>query len=428
MVEPKGAFPVLWRHRDFLRLWTGESISQLGTMVSFVVIPLTAVTVLHASAFKVGLLTMFESLAFLAIGLPAGAWCDRMRRRPIMIAADVGRGLLLASIPVAAAMHRLTIEQLYAVVLANGVLTVFFEISYQSYLPTLVGREHVVEGNAKLEASRSVAQVAGPSLGGFLAQLFTAPLALYADAASFLWSAVWVRAIRADEQQPDRPEQRQLLQEIGEGLRYVLGHRILRAIVGCTGTGNLFKAATSAVYIVFLVRGLHVSSGTIGILLGIGSTGGILAAVTVSAVTKIVGQARMIWLSTAITSPFSLLIPLTSHGWGLAFFATGWFGVGVGVVYYNVAQVSFRQALTPTRLLGRMNATMRFLVWGTIPLGGLLGGVLGSTIGLRPTLWVCGAGQVAATLWVITSPLVRMREVPVFADEEMETVHPATQA
>jgi MFS family permease len=419
---------MLWRHRDFLRLWTGESISQMGTWASFVVIPLVAVTALHASTFQVGLLTTFESLAFLAIGLPAGAWCDRMRRRPIMIAADTGRALLLASVPVVAAVHRLTIWQLYAVVLASGALTVFFEISYQSYLPALVGREHVVDGNAKLEASRSVAQVAGPSLGGLLAQLFTAPLALYADAFSFLWSAVWVCAIRADEPRPHRPEQRHLRREIGEGLRYVLSHRILRDIAGCSGTGNLFKSAMGSVYVVFLVRGLHVSSGTVGLLLGIGSTGGILAAVTVSAVTKIVGQARMIWLSTAVSSPFSLLIPLASHGWGLTLFAAGWFGVGVGVVYYNVAQVSFRQALTPTHLLGRMNATMRFLVWGTIPLGGLLGGALGSTIGLRPTLWVCAVGEVAATLWVVNSPLLRMREVPVLADEETETAHPATQA
>jgi MFS family permease len=418
---------MLWSHRDFLRLWTGESISQLGTMVSFVVIPLTAVTALHASTFQVGLLTTFESLAFLLIGLPAGAWSDRMRRRPIMIAADLGRALLLVSIPVAAAVHRLTIGQLYAVVLVNGVLTVFFEIAYQSYLPVLVGREHVVEGNAKLEVSRSAAQVAGPSLGGFLAQLYTAPTALYVDAGSFLWSAAWVRAIRAEEPRPHRPERRRMRQEIGEGLRYVLGHRILRDIAGCTATGNLFKAAMSAVYIVFLVRDMGVSPRTVGVLLSIGSAGGILAAVTVSTVTRIVGQARMIWLSTAVTSPFSLLIPLTGHGWGLALFAAGWFGVGVGIVYYNVAQVSFRQALTPTRLLGRMNATMRFLVWGTIPLGGLLGGVLGTSIGLRPTLWVCAVGEVSATLWVVTSPLFRMRETPVLADEEMETAQTAAR-
>src|SRR5215212_6430306 len=184
--------PSLWHHRDFLRLWTGDSISQIGTMVSLIAMPLLAIKVLDATPFEVGLLSTFETLAFLLVGLPAGAWVDRLRRRNVLIVGDVGRAVLLGSLPVAWYFDVLTLVQLYAVALAAGVLTVFFDVAYQSYLPTLVGRDHLVEGNAKLEASRAVSAIAGPSIGGGLVQALTAPYALLVDAASYLWSAVWI--------------------------------------------------------------------------------------------------------------------------------------------------------------------------------------------------------------------------------------------
>lgn len=401
----------LWHHRGFLRLWTGDTISQFGTQISYLAMPLLAVKTLHASTFEVGLLATFETLAFLLVGLPAGAWCDRMRRRPVLIAGDVGRAVLLGSIPLAAVLHHLTLAQLYVVALATGVLTVFFDVSYQSYLPVLVGREHIVDGNGKLESSRAVSQVAGPSVGGFLVQVFTAPYAILVDALSFAWSAAWILAIRTPEPAPERPEQRDLGKEIAEGLRYVLGHPILRKIAGCTGSFNLCTSAEGAVIVLFFVRKLHLSAGTIGVLLSLGSIGGVLGAATVGAATRRIGQARMIWLSVSVTAPFALLVPLTGNGWRMSLFAIGFFVTSVGVIYYNVAQVSFRQAITPNRLLGRMNATMRFLVWGTMPLGGLLGGALGTTIGLRPTLWVFAVGQLLAALWVVFSPLLHMRDV-----------------
>ncbi len=404
---------LVWHH-DFRLLWAGETISQLGSQVSVLVLPLVAVLYLHASTFEVGVLTALESVAFLLVGLPAGAWCDRVRRRPVMIVADLARAALLASIPVAAALGVLTIGQLFAVALLHGIATVFFDVSYQSYLPSLVGRDELMEGNAKLGASQSVAEVVGPTLGGFLVQLFTAPFAVLADAVSFLASAICVGAIRRPEPAPARPVQRHFFKEIGEGLGFVLRHPILRMIAATTGTSNFFSSAFAAVVVVFLVRSVHLSAGVIGVLMSAGSIGGILGALTASAIARRIGQARTIWISTMVTAPFGLLIPLTSSGDGLAFYVTGFFAISFGVVVYNVAQVSFRQALCPPRLLGRMNATMRFLVWGTMPLGALLGGALGTWIGLRPTLWVSQIGEVLAVGWVIASPLRRMRDLPAY--------------
>jgi len=407
-----GRSGLVW-HRDFRLLWAGETISQLGSQVSALVLPLVAVLYLHATTFDVGVLTALESVAFLLVGLPAGAWCDRLRRRPVMIAADLVRVILLASIPVAAALGVLTLDQLFAVALLHGIATVFFDVSYQSYLPSLVGRDNLMEGNAKLGGSQSVAQAVGPTLGGFLVQLFTAPFAVVADAVSFLASAVCVSAIRHREPPPQLQAHRRLFKEIGEGLGFVLRHPILRMIAGTTGTFNFFSSAFAAVEVVFLVRSVHLSAALIGVLMSAGSVGGILGALTASAIARRIGQARTIWVSALVTAPFGLLIPFTGRGDRLAFYVTGLFAISFGGVVYNVAQVSFRQALCPPRLLGRMNATMRFLVWGTMPLGALLGGALGTWIGLRPTLWVSQIGEVLAVGWVIASPLRNMRDLPV---------------
>jgi MFS family permease len=371
------------------------------------------VVVLHASTLQVGVLTALESAAFLLVGLPVGAWCDRRRRRPVMIAGDVARAVLLASVPLAAALGRLGIGQMFAVALLLGVATVFFDVSYQSYLPTLVPRSRLVEGNATLQASQSVAEVAGPGLAGYLVQLVGAPVALLADAVSFAASAVLLGTVRAREPVPRRPGRADLRAEIGEGLRFVLGHPLLRAIAGTTGTANLFNAASTAVVVVFLVRTLHLSAATIGLLLSTGSIGGVLAALTASRVARRIGQARTVWASMAVLRPVGLLVPLARPGAGLVLFAVGHAAVSASTVLYNVAQVSFRQGLCPPHLLGRMNATMRFLVWGTMPLGGLLGGVLGTWIGPRPTLWVTAAGGVLATGWVLASPLRGLRDLPV---------------
>jgi MFS family permease len=409
----------LWRHHDFRRLWVGDTISQVGTQVTFIALPLLAIKVLDATSFEVGVLTASETLAFLLVGLPAGAWVDRLRRRNVLITGDLGRALLFGSLPLAWYLDVLTLPQVYAVALLAGVLTVFFDVAYQSYLPHLVGRPHLVEGNAKLEASRAVSLIAGPSLGGYLVQWLTAPYALLVDALSYLWSAGWVAAIRRREPKPETPPVRHLGTEIREGLAFVLRHRLLRAITATTGTSNLFSTILNTAFIIVLAdqAQLNLPGGTIGLIFSVGSIGALVGAMLARRMAGRFGQGPTIWLSVALSGPLMLAVPLVERGWRLWLVAVCYCGFEASVVIYNVTQVSFRQGLCPERLLGRMNATIRFLVWGTMPLGGLLAGMLSSLIGLRPTLWVGAIGVALSFLPAFCSPLRRMRQLPTTPDE-----------
>jgi MFS family permease len=423
--EPARRRGGLWQHRQFRRLWAGETVSQFGTMISQLALPLVAILAVHASTFEVGLLTALETAAFLVVGLPAGAWVERMRFRSVLIVNDLIRAAALGSIPLAQAMGVLTIGQLYAVAIVTGVCTVFFDVAYQSYLPELVDRKLLVEGNAKLQASESVSQIAGPSIGGLLIQALTAPYAVLLDALSFLWSAGWVTAIDARPPRPERRPDRDLRAEIGAGLRFVLGNPLLRAIAACTGSFNLFSSMVFAVLYVLLARDLHISAGVIGLITSTSAIGGLVGSLVASRFTARVGQGPAIWISVAVAGPCGFVAPFVHRGWTLALLAVAQTGMSLGNVVYNITQVSFRQGLCPPELLGRMNATMRFLVWGTMPLGGLLGGVLGATIGVRGTLLVAAAGESLAFLPVFFSPLRRMRELPSYTDPAL--VAPGTE-
>jgi len=399
----------LLRHRGFRRLWFGQSVSVFGSQVTVLALPLAAVLMLHASPFQVGLLTTAEYAPFLVIGLPTGVWVDRVRRRPVMACADVLRAVVVASVPVAYLLGVLSLAQLYVVAFVQGVGTVFFDVAYMSYLPGLVGREHLVESNAKLQVSQSVAEVGGPSVSGVLVGLITAPLSLLADAASFVVSVAWLLSIADPEPAPPRGAARDLRAEIGEGLRFVLTEPVLRVIAGATATGNLFGSAFSAISVVFLVRQVGLSASTIGLLTSAGAIGGVVGALSATWLRRTVGPAPAIWGSLTVSAPFALLIPLTSPGPGLSFYALGLFMTSFGIVVYNVNQASFRQLLCPPHLLGRMNATMRFIVWGTLPLGGLLGGMLASALGDRNAIWVAATGMALAPIWLLAS---RLRRAP----------------
>jgi MFS family permease len=415
VVERRGG---LWHHMDFRRLWIGETVSQFGTFISQLALPLVAILVVHASTFQVGLLATFEMLAFLVIGLPAGAWVDRMRFRWVLIVNDVIRAAALGSIPLAQLLGVLSIGQLYVVALLTGVSTVFFDVAYQSYLPALVDREALVEGNSKLQASESVSQIAGPGVGGLLIQVFTAPYAVLIDALSFLWSAWWVAAIRARPAKPPRKPDRHLGREILEGLRFVLGNRLLRAIAGCTGSANLFSNVAFPMYYILLARQLHLSAGVIGLFTSIAAVGGLLGSLLASRIATRVGQGPAIWMSVAVSIPPAFVVPFVHRDWTLGLLALAQLISWSAVVVYNITQVSFRQGLCPPQLLGRMNATMRFLVWGTIPLGAFLGGVLGSTIGVRQTLFVAAVGGILPFLPVFFSPLRKMRDLPRYVSHD----------
>jgi len=395
----------LLRHPDFRRVWVGQTVSEAGSQVSYLAIPLAAVSTLRASAFEVSLLVTMSRLPFLLFGLPAGAWCDRLRSRPVLIAGDLGRAAVLVSIPLAAAFGVLTTGQLIAAVFLAGALTVFFDVALQSYVPYLVGRARIVEANAKLEASEKVASIAGPAIGGFLVQALTAPFAILADALSFLWSVGWIRTIGMSEPPRTRRVGARLHHEIKEGLAFVFGHPTLRAIAGYGATYIFFSSAQTAIIIVFLVRSVHLSAVTIGLLGTLASVGGVAGALSASWIARTVGHGRALRVSVILTGVFGLLIPLSAPGARLGFYVVGSAIASYGIVSFNIIQVSFRQTVCPDHLLGRMNATMRFLLLGAVPFGSLLGGALASTIGLRPTLWVSAAGALLATLWLLFTPV-----------------------
>jgi MFS family permease len=414
----------LWREPGFLKLWCGETISHFGTQVSRLAVPLVAVLLLEVSPFEFALLGTIEFLPFVLFSLPAGVWVDRLRRRPILILADLGRAISLASIPLAYLTGTLTIWQLYVVGFVNGVMTVFFDIAYQSYLPSLVEREQINDGNAKLETSRSVAQIAGPGFAGALIAAFTAPIAIAVDSLSFALSAWFVWLIRKREVSSQTSRQgsgRGMRAEIADGLRYVLRHRYLKNIAACTATGNLFAGVTLSIFLLYLARDIGLSPAVIGIVLAAGNTGPLAGAVLANRVAKTLGVGRTILFSAMLMGPPMLLVPLAPREPGTLTFcmlAASGFIVGFAAVVYNITQVSLRQALTPERMQGRMNATMRFIVWGTIPAGQMLGGAIASMLGTPVALWLGAIGVVFSFLPILLSDVPSIRGMPTQLEQE----------
>jgi MFS family permease len=404
----------LWRHPEFVKLWSAETVSQFGTQISQLALPLAAIDVLHASAFEVAALATVEFLPFLLVSLPAGVWVDRLPRRPILVVADLARAGLLASIPIAYFLDALTIWQMYGVGFLVGIATVFFDVAYQSYLPALVQRDQIVDGNAKLEISRTSAQFGGPGLAGLLIGWLKAPVAILLDAISFLCSALFIFAIRKQEPARDEREPRRKMRvELREGLSYVLGHPYLKNIAACTGLFNFFGSLGFAVVLVFARRELELSPQAIGLALTLGNIGGLLAAFTATRVAGRFGVGRTIIGSAIVGGPMFLVIPFAPHGnAALAVLVPAWIVGAFTNVVYNVTQVSLRQAITPERIQGRMNSVMRFIVWGTIPLGSFVGGVIASQIGLKSTLIVGGIGSCLPFLPVLLSPVRAVRDMP----------------
>ncbi|MEW2624982.1 MFS transporter [Streptomyces sp. NPDC048106] len=410
--EPGGGAN-LWRQRDFMLLWGGQTVSEMGSAVAQIALPLVAVVVLRASTFEVGLLTAAATAAFAVIALPAGALVDRRSKRAVMIVCDLLRLLIIGSVPVAGALGVLTMTQLYLVAVTAGVCTVFFDVAYQSYVPSLVRAEHLMDANGKLGVTQAFAQLGGPGLGGGLVAAFGAAGAMTADAISYVVSVASVAGIRTREEPPPaRRADETLRSRIAEGLGLVVRHRILRRVVACTGTSNLFNGMGSALAMVFLVRVLHVRPALTGLIMAGAAVGGIAGGVYAGRLARKIGSARIIWVSMLVFSAPQVVAAAAWRGWGVLLFP-----LGSGIAYfagmvYNVAQVSYRQSVTPPELMGRMNAAVRWVVWGTLPLGGILGGTLGTLIGIRPALWLAFIGSWAAGWFVFFSPLRHMRDVP----------------
>jgi MFS family permease len=397
---------------DFRRFWLADAVSQLGTRMTFLAAPLVAVLYLHASAFEVALVRAAQTFGALLFGLLAGAWVDRVRCRPVLIGTDLGRFVLLLAVPAAALAGVLDLWLLYLVMFAVGVLTVFFDIAHQTYLPRLVPESALVSANARLAANTSVAAVAGSSVGGYLVQVLTAPFVFVFDALSMLWSALWVRTIGHRELPVPRAPDRHLGREIAAGVRFVVRQPLLRAIAGTTATTVLWQSAGMAVVVVFLVRDIGLSAGMIGLLSTVGLLGALLAAVVTARVCRVLGSMRALLLGGLALGPAMLAQAFTTQGWGLLWYVASTAAASFCIVLTNVVQMTCRQRLCPPELLGRVGATMEFVVWGLVPVGAVVGGVLATVAGTRWTLAISGVGACLASLWLICSPVRTMRELP----------------
>ncbi|GHG18981.1 MULTISPECIES: MFS transporter [Amycolatopsis] len=398
------------RNGDFRRLWLADLVSQAGSRIDVLAMPLLAVTALGAPVFEVSLLRTAQTLPYLVLGLQVGAWCDRIRHRPVLIAADAGRAVLIASVPVAALFGVLGMAQLLAVVLAVGVLSVFFDVAHQTYVPRLVAPGQLPEANARLQTNRSMAAVAGPGLAGVLVQALGVAAALAADAVSYLWSALWLRRIETPDTRPE-PRERRLLREIGEGLRLVRGDRVLLAISAHGAASSFFQSAHLAIVIAFLARDVGLSPWVIGVLGTASLTGAVTAGFTARRLGDRIGQARALWGAAVLFGLAYQLYPFTGRGWALACYVLAGFFTSYSVIVLSVFGVSFQQAVTPPELLGRVSAISQTLVFGVAPLGSLLGGALAGAIGMRATLHIAAAGVLASAAIMVWSPLRKLRDL-----------------
>ncbi|MDX3853468.1 MFS transporter [Streptomyces sp. AK02-01A] len=403
-----------WRNADFRALFTATSLSQFGTNIGYVAVPLIAVSALDAGPGQVGALATLSTIAFLLIGLPAGAWVDRMRHTRVLITADLARAVLFASVPLAWWLDTLTLWQLYVVVVLNGCATVFFDVGSQSVLPKLVGRDGLVRANSAVMTLIAVGNVAGRGAGGGLVQLLTAPLAVACTAVSYLASALRLSVIRgtpaAAPPLPGRPTR--LAARIGEGLRHVFGNRELRALALTAALTNFGYQIINTMLPVLFVRELGLSAGALGLFWAMGGVGLLLGARCARPIAGRLGYGRTLGFAGLCLAPAGLLIPLIDRGpwlwpagfgWLLAMFKTG---------VDNVLGVSLRQRMTSDSLLGRMNATFRFLLTGSLAIGSAVAGMIGQLTTVHTTLWVGGAVVATAFLPVFLSPVRTRRELP----------------
>ena len=404
----------LLRGADFRNLWLGQSVSLFGDQVTMIALPLAAVLVLHANAAEMGYLTAAELIPHLLFSLPAGAWLERVeRRRVLMIAADMGRAGLLASIPVAYALDVLTFAQLYSVAFLAGTLAVVFDISYMTLYVAVTKREDYVEANSLLNASRAFSYVAGPSLGGVLVQILSAPAALVVDALSYVGSAIFLGRIQAKEP-PLEPAEGGMFAQVREGMRFIFRHDILRPSLISVATLNFFNFVFAALFILYATRELHVRSGALGLVLGAGAIGGLIGAAVTGRLSRRIGVGPAFVLGMVLFPAPLLLVPLAGgpKSLVLGMLFTAEFLSAVGVMILDITAGAIIVGFTPDRLRSRATGALRFVNYGVRPLGALAGGALGSAFGLRPTLWFAAAAGVLGVLWLVPSPVPRLLELP----------------
>jgi Na+/melibiose symporter-like transporter len=412
---PAGARDGVFANRDFRMLWAGETISQVGTQVTQFALPLVAILTLNATVFEVGVLNALRFVPVIVVAVLAGVLLDRRKRRPVLIVCSLASAVLIGLVPLSSAAGFLSLGLLYAVALLVGTLTVCFDVGVLSYVPFLVERRHLTEGNSKIQASNAFAGIAGPGLAGLLIGLITAPITLTVDAVSYLFSALGLTQISKPEPEPDTAGDRpSLRQSVAEGFRAVYGTRLLRVLLAQSATLNVGFGAVSTVFTVYAVRVLGLSPAKLGVAMGALQAGALLGALSAARVKKVLGLGRTLAVSIlgVCLSPLLLLIPHDAGPLAMILLVAGWLGHGCGICVWNVNTITLRQAVTPTRVLARMNATYRMLLFGALPVGAMAGGLLGNAIGLRPALITAAIALTSPILWIFFSPVFRLTEIP----------------
>jgi MFS family permease len=406
-------------NRDFAKLWTGETISQIGTQVTQFALPLVAILTLKATVFEVGVLNALRFVPVIVVAILAGVVLDRHKRRPVLIACSLASAVVIGLVPVARVSGVLSLGLLYAVALLAGTLSVCFDVGALSYVPYLVGRRHLGEANSRLQASIAFAGIAGPGLAGLLIGLITAPVTLTVDAVSYLFSAAGLIAIRRREPQPDAGQRTSVRRSMAEGFHAVYGTRLLRVLLAQSATLNVGFGAVSTIFTVYAVRTLGLTPLKLGIAMGALQAGALLGSLGAARVKRVLGLGRALAVSILGVSgaPLLLLLPHSASPAAIAVFAAGWLGHGCGIAIWNVNTITLRQAVTPTRLLARMNATYRMLLFGALPVGSMAGGLLGSAFGLHSALVVAVLVLVTPICWIFFSPVFRLTEMPSVQEE-----------
>jgi MFS family permease len=404
----------LWRHRDFVRLWTAQTVSVFGSLITGTALSFTAVLLLDATPLEMALLTASGIAPALVAGIAAGVWVDRLPKRPLMVAADIGRALVLVSVPVAWAFDALTMEQLYAVALTTGVMTIAFDVAYQAYLPALVSRDELIEGNSKLAATSAVSEFGAFGAGGWLVQLMNGPLAVLVDATTFVVSALFVRSIEAEEPRPAVAAQSSFRREAADGMRLVQRQPVLRAVAGATALYSLGFGVFGATYMIYVTRSLGFEPGVLGMIFALGGGSSLLGALLAGRTATRVGVGPAMALGLTVMGVSMFLIPAATG----ATVAAGALLIGQQLVgdgsftVYDVNEVSLRQSITSGDMLGRVNSVMRILNDGGRLGGALAGGLVAELVGLRAAL-MCGAGlTLSAGAWIALSPVLAVRAAP----------------
>jgi MFS family permease len=413
------AKPPVFINPDFAKLWAGETISLIGSQVTQFALPLVAILTLKATVFQVGVLNALRFVPVIVVAVLAGVILDRRRRRPVLIGCSLASAVLIGLVPLASATHILSLGLLYAIALLAGTLTVCFDVGVLSYVPFLVGRNHLTEANSKIQGSTAFAGIAGPGLAGLLIGLVTAPITLTADSVSYLFSAAGLLFIRTPEPEPDRTQRTSVRRSMAEGFRAVYGTRLLRVLLGQSATLNVGFGATSTIFTVYAIRQLHLTPAKLGIAIGALQAGALLGALLAARIKRTLRLGRTLAVAILFVSggPLLLLLPHSASPAAIAVFVAGWLCHGFGISVWNVNTITLRQAVTPTRLLARMNATYRMLLFGALPAGAMIGGLLGSALGLHTALVVAVVVLTTPIAWIVFSPIFRLTEMPSISEE-----------